>query len=233
MEEFDLIKERQRGKDTALFKERTNVTARNANLFISNNSNPFLISPYAPPANVAKASLLTLVSTYVSTITGDLSTILNFSTLTLYICTIQPARSDPTQTLHINASTIDINGAPGATMNVYISSYFNYINTRILQASTIATSTLRVNSTIQASTISATGPINYVSLLGSTIQANTILSYSTIGTSTLTTSTLNYLILSGSTIATSTLLVSTVADISTLNASTINFRIAKGSTIDW
>ena len=81
--------------DSNKYRNRNNLEISNANLFISNNNNPFLISPYAPPTNVAKETTVVDISIIISTLIGDLSSIINLSTFTLSISTIRPIPSDP------------------------------------------------------------------------------------------------------------------------------------------
>ena len=225
MDSTDPNNPRERKDDGALFREQMNVTANNANLFLSNNSNPFLISPFTPIGNLAfKFNTLTDVSAQVSSIAGNLSTVFDFETETLYICTIQPLRSDPSQVLHIYGSTIDIAGAPGSVLNVYSSSFFNYISTKNLQANTVIIGTI-VTNTVSTNQISS-NTITTSTMNASTISTNSISVQSTLYASTINTTSLNYSIMTGSTITASTLTVH-----STLNASTINYRALTGSTL--
>ena len=65
----------------------------NANLFISNNANPFLISPYAPinTAQFAKVTVLNELQELISTTIGNISSIIDPINFSLKISTIYPA----------------------------------------------------------------------------------------------------------------------------------------------
>ena len=97
----------QRDKDSKKYLERRDLSLSNANLFISNNSNPFLISPYSPPTNIAKQSQVNNINIVISSLIGNLGAVINLSTLTLSISTIQPPPFGP-QDLTIRASTLYI-----------------------------------------------------------------------------------------------------------------------------
>jgi len=220
MEEVDLTK-RKKGDDAALYNERLNAATTNANLYLSNNNNPFLISPYTPFGNIAKNSDVTALSSLVSTINGELATVFNFDTLTLYITNIAPAHSDATQTLNIYGSTINITGG---VLNAPISSFFNFISTTVLQASSFSVGSI-ITDLISATTV------KYDVLVGSTITTSTITVNSTLNASTINTTTLNYSTLIGSTISTNTLAVNSTLNASTINTNSLNFSSFKGSSI--
>ena len=140
--------------DSNKYRNRNNLEISNANLFISNNNNPFLISPYAPPTNVAKESTVVDISIIISTLIGDLSSIINLSTFTLSISTIRPIPSDPNQEITIIASTLRLDVADTVihgTLEVDGNSKFNNISTGYLFASVADISTLNV-STLNADT---------------------------------------------------------------------------------
>jgi len=193
------------GRDNELFRTRGNLLTTNANLYIANNNNPFLVSPYSPPTAAATNTKISSLSSIVSTIDGILSTFLNFSTFTLSISTIQPMPVDPSQTITINASTLNIDGAPGAAMNVFISSFFN----------TIDTNYLTVNSTLSVSSI--TGNANFQNLYGTDIVVSTLTVSSLLQVSTLSTTNLTFDTQTGTSSIVSTLTVSSLTTLSTLS----------------
>jgi hypothetical protein len=189
-------KQVQKAQDAATFERRNDIYTQNANMFISNNANPFLISPYGPPANLISKQLLAQLSSIVSTLAYSLSTIIDINTFTLRISTIRPVAGQSTITL--NTNTLNINAAPTfgpppvPSMNVSISSFFSTINTNYLT----------VNSTLTVSTI--TGSANFTTLRGTTLVTSTI-DVSTIRASTIVTSSLFTSSLNTSSIVTSTL----------------------------
>jgi hypothetical protein len=181
------------GRDNELFRTRGNLLTTNANLYIANNNNPFLVSPYSPPTVAATKTAITTLSSLISTQIGNLSSVIDLNTFTLSISTIRPVPSDASQTITMNVSTLNIDGAfPGAAMNVSISSFYNTINTNYLT----------VNSTLSVSSI--TGNANFQNLYGTDIVASTLTvsSFATISTLSVT----------GSTIATQFIFSSIVLD---------------------
>ena len=183
--------------DSTKYKNRTNIYQSNSNLFLSNNNNPFLITPFQVPTNVAKQTIVNDISSIVSTLIGDLSSIINIDTYTLCISTITPC---PTNTLTISSGIFNLNSLNAnfntSNLNVSGNAYFNYIdsgtidvgtvNFTTMTGSTITTNTLQVNSTINASTI------NTSTLSTNTLQVNSTINASTINTSTLSTLILEY-----------------------------------------
>ena len=77
----------------------------NANAFAIGNLNKFQVSPFAP----ATTTDLTALSTQISTCCGHLSSIVDFTTYTLSISTIVPVATNPSQTITMQGSTININ----------------------------------------------------------------------------------------------------------------------------
>jgi hypothetical protein len=77
----------------------------NANAFAVGNLNQFQVSPFAP----AVATDTTALSTQISTCCGHLSSIVDFTTYTLSISTIVPVATNPSQTITMQGSTININ----------------------------------------------------------------------------------------------------------------------------
>lgn len=204
--------------DPRTFQTRNDIYTKNANLFIANNANPFLISPYAPPANLISKQLIEQLSALISTLSYSLASVINLNTYTLSISTIQPVPSDiPAQQIRIIASTLLIQGAPGATMQVQNSSFFNYVSSNYanvssmnvgflgystLTGSTITTNTLFANTfvstpaisttTISANTLFANTSISTNAIVASTLYADTYVSTPIISTATISTNTLAF-----------------------------------------
>ena len=194
------------GQDSSLFRGRGNLATTNANLYIANNNNPFLVSPYSPPTVAATKAAITTLSSLISTQIGNLSSVIDLNTFTLSISTIRPVPSDATQTITIEASTLNIDGAfPSATMNVSMSSFYNTINTNYLT----------VNSTLTVSTI--TGNTNFVNLYGTDIMASTLTVSSVLQVSTLSSGNMTFATQTGTSSIVSTLTVSSFVTISTLS----------------
>lgn len=216
----------QPGLDTNKYRNRNNLQISNANLFISNNNNPFLISPYAPPTNVAKETTVVDISLTISTLIGNLSSVINLSTFTLSISTIQPIPSDSSQTLTIIASTLILDVADTViqgTLEVEGNSKFNHISTGYLFASVADISSLNV------STISASGTILFSTLIGSTITANTMTIHSTLQVSSIdATGHISFVTMSGSTITGNTFTVHSTLNASTISTGNINFLTLDG-----
>jgi hypothetical protein len=82
-----------------------NSISGNANAFAIGNLNQSQVSPFAPAA----ATDLTALSTQISTCCGHLSSIVDFTTYTLSISTIVPVATNPSQTITMQGSTININ----------------------------------------------------------------------------------------------------------------------------
>jgi len=165
--------------DSTKYKNRTNIYQSNSNLFLSNNNNPFLITPFQVPTNVAKQTIVNDISSIVSTLIGDLSSIINIDTYTLCISTITPC---PTNTLTISSGIFNLNSLNAnfntSNLNVSGNAYFNYIDSGTIDV----------------------GTVNFTTMTGSTITTNTLQVNSTINASTINTSTLSTLILEYSSI---------------------------------
>ena len=78
--------------DSEVYQDRDNTKKQNANLFLSNNSNPFLISPYNFPslAAYAKNNVVEDISSIISSIVASLAAVIDLNTYTLTISTITP-----------------------------------------------------------------------------------------------------------------------------------------------
>ncbi len=237
------------------FQERRNLNITNANMFISNNNNPFLVSPYSfPTGNFAKKSDINTISNIISTFIGDVSTVINLEDFSLSISTITNIPSGSAVTVSTSQFVID---APLTTIvgDLTIS---NILTTSSLNASNITTDFLTANSTIIASTLDATN-IQFITLTGTTINATDIffntLDGSTIQASTISAPYINFTTIQGqlilvssiethniqsNTIQTSTIIASTIdahignfstLQVSTLLASTIDAQIGNFSTL--
>ena len=234
--------------DSNKYRNRNNLEISNANLFISNNNNPFLISPYAPPTNVAKETTVVDISIIISTLIGDLSSIINLSTFTLSISTIRPIPSDPNQEITIIASTLRLDVADTVihgTLEVDGNSKFNNISTGYLFASVADISTLNV-STLNADTFNVNNfqasTITVSSLYGNKAFTNSLstgqLFASVADISSLNVSTMSvsgniyFSTLIGSTITANTMTIHSTLNVSSIDATGhISFVTMSGSTI--
>jgi len=236
----------QLGRNSSKFNNRNNLQISNADLFISNNNNPFLISPYAPPTNVAKQTTVTNIDETISTLVGNLSSVINLSTFTLSISTIRPIPSDPNQEITIIASTLRLDVVDTViygTLEVDGNSKFNNISTGYLFASVADISSLNV-STFNANTLNISNfqasTITVSSLYGNNAFTNS-LSTGQLFASVADISSLSVSSLYGNNAFTNSLstgqLFASVADISSLNVSTMSvsgtilFSTLIGSTI--
>ena len=189
----------------------------NAPNFLSNNNNPFLVSPFTPTTNIVKKTQLSSIIIVIAAIEAELSTLFDFNTMTLRITNITNSAGGnsvtiSTTNINLDATSINIDAQDTTiTGNVYFSNntYFSSINASTITAKNITFSTL-TGSTINAQTVN-TSNITFSTLTGSTINA------STIHTSTLNASNITFATLNGSTINASTL------NASTINAPTITF----------
>jgi hypothetical protein len=182
----------------------------NAPNFLSNNNNPFLVSPFTPTTNIVKKSQLSSIIIVIAAIEAELSTLFDFNTMTLRITNITNSAGGnsvtiSTTNLNLDGTTINIDAQDTIiTGNVYFSNntYFSSINASTITAKNISFSTL-TGSTINAQTINASN-ITFSTLTGSTISALAI-NASTINASNITFSTLT-----GSTISALTLNASNI-----------------------
>ena len=115
----------------------------NANTFAIGNLNQFQVSPFIPTTSTDITGLSNSLSTF-STCCGNVSTVFDFTTYTLSISTIVPIRSDPSQTVTMNVSTLQMN-ANAMNMN---------IDTALTISTPLITFSTLVGSTITANTIS-------------------------------------------------------------------------------
>ena len=238
----------QLGRNSSKYNDRNNLQISNADLFISNNNNPFLISPYAPPANVAKQTSVINIDETISTLIGNLSSVINLSTFTLSISTIQPVPSDPLQTITIIASTLMLDVADTVitgTLEVEGNSKFNNISTGYLFASVADISSLNV-STLNVDTISVNNfeasTLTVSSLYGDKAFTNSLstgqLFASVADISSLNVSTMSvsgniyFSTLIGSTITANTMTIHSTLNVSSIDATGhISFVTMSGSTI--
>jgi hypothetical protein len=174
-------------KDSKQFLNRNDLSVSNANLFISNNANPFLISPYSPPANLVKSQQLGPINLAISTAVGNLSSVINLNTWTLRICTITSSPYYPdvtisTNNIFLNGSNEVIIDAPDITLDgsVYFpnNTYFNNISSGFIFASLADISSLNVSSinitdeSVDFLTVNST--LNVSTILGQNININTL-----------------------------------------------------------
>ena len=202
----------------------------NAPNFLSNNNNPFLVSPFTPTTNIVKKSQLSSIIIVIAAIEAELSTLFDFNTMTLRITNITNSAGGnsvtiSTTNLNLDGTTINIDAQDTTiTGNVYFSNntYFSSINASTITAKNITFSTL-TGSTINAQTINASN-ITFSTLTGSTISAST-LNASNITFSTLTGSTIAAPIINTSTISFSSLSMNPTTISSFLPATTFNSSI--------
>jgi hypothetical protein len=129
------------------------VVQGNANTFAIGNLNQFQVSPFTPTTTTDFTVLSNSLSTF-STCCGNVSTVFNFTTYTLSISTIVPISSDSSQTVTMNATTLQMNAN---AMNMNIDTALT-ISTPLITFSTLVGSTITANtiscSRLQISTIS-------------------------------------------------------------------------------
>ena len=230
--------------DSNKYRNRNNLEISNANLFISNNNNPFLISPYAPPTNVAKETTVINIDETISTLIGNLSSVINLSTFTLSISTIQPIPSDPNQEITIIASTLRLDVADTVihgTLEVDGNSKFNNISTGYLFASVADISTLNVSTlnadtfnvnNFEASTLSVSsfyGNNAFTNSLSTGYLFASVADISSLNVSTISASgTILFSTLIGSTITGNTFTVHSTLNASTISTSNIFFETLNG-----
>ena len=138
-----------RAKDSRKYLNRTDLAVSNANLFISNNNNPFLISPYAPPANLVKTQQLVPINDLISTTIGNLSSVIDLTTWTLRICTITNSPYYPD--VNISSQNILLKGSNEITIDAPDINFiglanFETISTGFIFANLADISTLNVSS---------------------------------------------------------------------------------------
>jgi len=125
----------------------------NANAFAIGNLNQFQVSPFAP----ATATDLTTLSTEISTCCGHLSSIVDFTTYTLSISTIVPVATNPSQTITMQGSTININANQINLNGVTGIQFTNLVGTSLssttAQISSLNVSTITSDVTIAGSAI--------------------------------------------------------------------------------
>ena len=173
----------------------------NAPNFLSNNNNPFLVSPFTPTTNIVKKSQLSSIIIVIAAIEAELSTLFDFNTMTLRITNITNSAGGnsvtiSTTNINLDATSINIDAQDTTiTGNVYFSNntYFSSINTSTITAKNITFGTLN-GSTINAQTVNALN-ISFSTLTGSTINASSInasnITFATLNGSTIIASTIN------------------------------------------
>jgi hypothetical protein len=125
----------------------------NANAFAIGNLNQFQVSPFAPTT----ATDLTALSTQLSTCCSQLSTIVDFTNYTLSISTIVPVATNPSQTITMQGSTININANQINLNGVTGIQFTNLVGTSLssttAQISSLNVSTITSDVTIAGSAI--------------------------------------------------------------------------------
>lgn len=123
-------------------KDKRVTDYTNANIFISNNANPFLVSPYSPinTANGITTDFQQLISTFII----DISTIINPINYSIKLSTINPKPGD--NLLTINADTI-INDTLTVNNNFLTinGTFTGSLSVQTLLASTINVSSINTN----------------------------------------------------------------------------------------
>lgn len=184
----------------------------NANAFAIGNLNQFQVSPFSP----SNSSELTELSTIISTCCGNVSTVFDFTTYTLFISTIQPlpVSIDPSQTITLQGNTINLN----ATTNIQ---FTNLVGTSLSsttgQISSLNVSTITSDVTISGALIyrGAVSSISTSVTLGTDVWGKYLFVNKNEGTPTLTINTLP----SSGTFVTVKNVASTIGKTVTLNVS--------------
>jgi hypothetical protein len=175
-------------------------------------------------SGVATTTSLDSVSSIVSTIIGNLSSIINFTTFTLSISTIQPIPIDPSQTVTIIGSTIRLEAGDEILLNS--------LNTIVLDASTevlINEPLIALSNDVTVGNILTVPIIHASSIICSTLSAKSI-SASSITFSTLTGNSINISTFNASTIHASHISFSTLSG-STITANTITANAMTAANI--
>jgi hypothetical protein len=242
MSRIPIESEMERAIDSRRYRDRNDLMIANANMFIANNNNPFLVSPYSPPTNVAKASAVQSISSIIANLITGLSTVINLTDFTLSISTIEPVVTDISQTVTITGDILNINSN---NTNFEFNTFFNTISTGYIFASNANVSSLIVsslnvdvetannfivNSTLTASTIT-TKNLYFSTLIGDSITTNYLTVNSTLTASTITTKNLNFTTLLGDSITTNYLTVNSTLTASTITTKNLNFTTLLGDSI--
>ena len=220
-------------RDSRQYRDRTNLSVSNANLFISNNANPFLISPYSPPANLVRESQLNSINIAISSAIQNLSTIVDLNTWALKICTITNSPYYPDVTISTN--NIFIKGTNEIVMDspdIYIDGFaqINNISTGNIFASIGNFSTLAASSFVIDDEIVLNSIVVNSTITGSTLLSNNISTGNIFGSignfSTLTASSF----LTNSLTVESTLIASTLLS-NNISTGNITFDTLSGNSI--
>ena len=101
------------------YKKRSNLDWGNANTFNTTFNNPFLVTTYNQQnlGSYATVNSITDISSIISSLIGGLSSLIDVSTFTLRISTIEAVQSDPNRTVTINASTLRLNAGYSLDFN--------------------------------------------------------------------------------------------------------------------
>jgi hypothetical protein len=151
--------------------------------FASNNNNPFLVSPYSPVnlGAFATNNFVNEVSTIVSTLFGNLASVLDVATYTLNINTIQPmpVTNNPNQSIIMKMSTLTMNAPFYINVNtprVNMSQDLHVGNNLVAQNLYFSTATGSTISTFTSNTsgqLTATN-MSFVKMNGDTITTSTL-----------------------------------------------------------
>jgi hypothetical protein len=199
-----------RASDTRRFQERRNLAVTNANLFIANNNNPFLISPYSPPTNIARQSQITDINDLISSVEGNLATVIDLTTWTLRINTI--TNGPISNTVQIVAPDILLD----ATVGDVVIEAVDIVRLSGNEIDLNAVTTTRING---GTDVNITAPT--INMLGSVyFPGNTY--FNNISTNILNASVAGISSLTVSTVTVGNLVVNNMTVRSTLNASTTN-----------
>jgi hypothetical protein len=228
----------QKQGDTQNYQQRNDPSKNNANLYIANNANPFLISPFAPVnlTGLAKASVLNELSTALANVITDLSSVINLSSFTLGINNITPVAGYNTLTL-ANMSTFNVNMNPinGQFNMTGYSANWTFGQRIVITTPLLQTSNILIGSTISTNYVSSNiidvKQLTYSSLSGNSMDINNLNVNQRITTSSLwVTGDGSISSFRGSSIIGNTLNVTTLTA-STLNVREINTSSLYGSTL--
>jgi hypothetical protein len=157
--------------------------AKGGDSFASNNNNPFLVSPYSPVnlGAFATNNFVNEVSTIVSTLFGNLASVLDVATYTLNINTIQPmpVTNNPNQSILMKMSTLTMNAPFYINVNtprVNMSQDLHVGNNLVAQNLYFSTATGSTISTFTSNTsgqLTATN-MSFVKMNGDTITTSTL-----------------------------------------------------------
>ena len=220
---------------TYLEKDRYKNQApkKGADNFASNNNNPFLVSPYSPVnlGAFATNNFVNDISTVVSTLFGNLASVLDVTTYTLSISTIKSMPSDQFQKITMNMSTFVVTATTEINFNTpSLNLSRDLYVPRNLVAQNLFFSTA-TGSTISTFTSNTSGQLTAQDMAFITMSGNYI-NVSTISPSTISSNTLY--VNASTIISISTPMINVSHDMYVANnlvAQNLFFSTATGSTI--